>query len=259
VTLSGDAMGLAPALQGFMKGLGTDGETWSGVMTQYCQGVATGAETCPAGAAHVGHPAGGALAGVWVDDSSAAPASATGHQLGLEAVSAATHFGNTSQTANLNAQYVIVSPSGTHPDGFNTPTAQFCAWHDSTGDSTLPGGPVSSPYGQLAFTNLPYVTDAGTSCGQRMVNAGLAGSLDGATIVEGHEYAETITDPYPSSGWVDSSGEESADKCAWITSGAGAAQNLSLSTGTFAVQSIWANDANGGTGGCETSHPIVGS
>jgi hypothetical protein len=39
LTLSGDPMAIAPALQRFMKGLGTGGETWSGVMTQYCQGV----------------------------------------------------------------------------------------------------------------------------------------------------------------------------------------------------------------------------
>jgi serine protease len=259
VTLAGDPVGMAPVLQEFMKGLGTNGETWSGVMTQYCQGISMGAQTCAAGSAHVGHPAGGVLAGVWVDGSSAAPANASGHQIGLEAVSAATHFGNTSQSANSNAQYVIVSPTGTHPDGFNTTSAQFCAWHDWTGDNTLSGGSVVSPYGQLAFTNLPYVTDAGTSCGQRLVNAGASGALDGITIVEGHEYAETLTDPFPSSGWVDSSGNEDADKCAWITSGPGAAQDLALGTGTFAVQSTWANDANGGSGGCETSHAMVGS
>jgi serine protease len=205
----------------------------------------------------VAYPSGGVLAGVWADESSAAPVQATGHQLGLEAVSAATHFGNTGQTANTSVQYVIVSPTGTHPDGFGTGGAQFCAWHDSTGDSTLSGGSVNSPYGQLAFTNLPYVTDAGSRCGQGFVNQGSAGALDGVTIVEGHEYAETLTDPYPSTGWIDSSGNENGDKCAWINSGPGASQNLTLSTGTFAVQSTWANDS-GGSGGCETSHAIVG-
>jgi hypothetical protein len=259
VTLSGDPAGMAPALQEFMKGLGTGGETWSGVMTQYCQGVAPGGQVCPVNAPHVGYPTGGALAGVWVDESSAAPAQATGHQIGLEALNAATHFASTTQPANSNVQYVIVSPVGTHPDGFNTPSVQFCAWHDSTADITLSGGPVSSPYGQLAFTNLPYVIDAGAMCGQGFVNPGPAGALDGVTIVEGHEYAETLTDPYPASGWTDSAGNENGDKCAWIRSGQGASQNLVLSTGTFAVQSTWANDYNGGSGGCETSHPTVGN
>jgi hypothetical protein len=257
VTLSGDPGGVAPMLQEFMKGLGTGGETWSGVMTQYCQGIAAGAQTCAAGSTHVAYPTGGVLAGVWVDGSSAAPAQASGNQIGVEAVSAATHFANTTQTANASVQYVIVSPPGTHPDGFNTPSAQFCAWHDWTGDNTLTGGAVSSPYGQLAFTNLPYIPDAGTGCGQGFVNKGSAGALDGVTIVEGHEYAETLTDPYPSTGWVDSSGNENGDKCAWIASGPGASQNLTLTTGSFPVQSTWANDANGGSGGCEVTHSTV--
>jgi serine protease len=77
------------------------------------------------------------------------------------------------------------------------------------------------------------------------------------TIVGGHEYAETLTDEYPPGGWLDSSQGENGDKCAWVSSGQGASQNITLSTGTFAVQSTWANDFNSGTGGCEISHPIV--
>ncbi|MBV8445967.1 MAG: hypothetical protein JOZ92_08640, partial [Candidatus Dormibacteraeota bacterium] len=79
-TFSGDPDGYAPDIQAFMKGLGTGGETWSGVMTQYCQGVSTGSQTCPASSAHVAYPTGGALAGVWEDTSSAAPSAASGHQ-----------------------------------------------------------------------------------------------------------------------------------------------------------------------------------
>src|SRR5262249_42469410 len=47
VTLSGDPNGAAPYLQKLMKGLGTGNELWSGVMTQYCDGVAAGAKSCP--------------------------------------------------------------------------------------------------------------------------------------------------------------------------------------------------------------------
>jgi hypothetical protein len=253
-TFSGDASGVAPDLQAFFKGLGTGGETWSGVMTQYCNGVATGAQTCPASnTQHVGYPTGGALAGVWEDTSAAAPAAASGHAIGAEAVKAATHFGNTTQASNTNAQYVIVSPHGTNPDNYKT--QGFCAWHDYTGDTTLSGGAVSSPDGTLAFTNLPYIPDAGASCGQGFVNS--PGTLDGVTIVEGHEYAETDTDTWPAGGWIDSSGNENGDKCAWISSGQGASQNITLTTGTFAVQSTWANDSGSGSGGCEVSHPIV--
>ncbi|HEX3392357.1 MAG TPA: putative Ig domain-containing protein [Solirubrobacteraceae bacterium] len=256
-TLSGDPNNAAPVIQAFFKGLGTGGESWSGVMTQYCEGIAAGSTSCPAGAAHVGYPTGGALAGVWVDGSAAAPASATGNQIGAEAVAAAAHFGNTSGASNRDVQYDIVSPTGTTPDGFNTASGEFCAWHDYTGDSTLSGGAVNSPYGNIAFTNMPYVTDAGSSCGENFVNSGAAGIGDGFTIVGGHEYAETITDQFPAGGWTDSSGAENGDKCAWISSGQGASQNITLSTGAFAVQSTWANDS-GSAGGCEVSHAIVG-
>jgi hypothetical protein len=253
-TLSGDPSGEAPYLQAFMKGLGTNAEKWSGVMTQYCQGVAAGTQICPSGnTQHVGYPTNGALAGVWVDETHASPASATGHQLGVEAVAAARHFGNVTAAKNRLAQYVIISPTGTNPDGWLT--NGFCAWHDYNGDTTLSGGPVTSPYGDIAFTNLPYITDAGSSCGQDFVNG--SGTLDGVSIVEGHEYAETITDQNPAGGYTDNSGAENGDKCAWITPGTpGGAFDLNLKTGSFAVQTTWANDAHSDTGACEGSHPV---
>jgi hypothetical protein len=239
ITLSGDPSGAAPYLQEFFKGLGTNGELWSGVMTQYCDGVAVGAQSCPASnTEHVAYPTGGALSGVWVDESTASPAAATGHQLGVEAVNAAAHFGNTTQALNRDAQYVIISPHGTDPDNYET--QGFCAWHDYNGDSTLSGGPVSSPYGDIAFTNLPYIPDAGASCGQNFVNSGSTGTLDGVSIVEGHEYTETITDQNPAGGWTDSSGEEIGDKCAWIN-----LQNTKMGGGTFPTQPLWSNSARG--------------
>ncbi len=254
VTLSGDPAGAAPYLQQLLKGLGTGGELWSGVMTQYCQDVAAGSTSCPSGnTAHVAYPAGGALAGVWVDESGASPASATGHRLGLEAVSAAAHFGNTTAAANRDAQYVILSPHGTDPDNYQQ--NGFCAWHDYNGDVSLSGGAVSSPYGDIAFTNMPYIADVGASCGQDFVNSGSAGNLDGVSIVEGHEYAETITDQNPAGGWTNQSGEENADLCAWNTGPGAPAADLSLTTGAFAMQPTWAND---GGGTCEFSHALAG-
>ncbi len=241
---SGDPNGAAPYMQAFFKGLGTGGETWSGVMTQYCQGVPAGTQTCPAGnTQHVGYPTGGAFAGVWEDTSAASPASSTQAQLGAEAAAAAAHFGNTTAASNRSAQYVIYSPTGTNPDGWLT--GGFCAWHSA----------VDSSYGTVAYTNMPYVTDQGGSCGQGFLNS--PGTLDGFSIVNGHEYAETVTDQAPNGGWLDASGEENGDKCSWIRSGQGAVANLALPTGSFAVQSTWGNDFNGGAGGCELSHPVV--
>jgi len=257
MTLSGDAYGAVPYLQQMFKGLGTNGELWSGVMTQYCDGpsVSSGATSCPSGAPLVGYPTGGAtLAGIWYDNSVASPSNATAAQLGQEAVKAAGHFGNTTAASNRYVQYVILSPTGTHPDGFNTSSGQFCAWHDYNGDVG-----VSSSYGDIAFTNMPYVRDMGTSCGQNFVNSGTTGNLDGFSLVNGHEYAETITDQNPAGGWTNHTGssfngQENADECAWISSGQGASANVAMNTGNFAMQSTWSNDTNR----CDLSHPIVG-
>ena len=247
-TLTGDPSGTAPRLQAFFKGVGTNNEGWSHVMQQYCEGVSSGAKTCPATAPHVGYPTGGALAGVWVDNAAPTPSQATSDQLAQEAVNAAGHFGNTTAAANRNVQYAILSPTGTHPDGYNTTSSNWCAWHDWTGDTN-----VISPYGGIAFANDPYIPDMGSSCGANFVNGGSAGAIDGVTIVDGHEYAETITDQFPSGGWTDIQGQENADKCAWISSGQGASTNITLSTGTFPVQSTWSNAFNSNKGGCVVS------
>jgi serine protease len=179
------------------------------------------------------------LVGVWVDNGNAAPSKPRQSQLAAEAVRAAQHFGNTSASSNASAQYVIATATGNNSSGFGR---QFCAWHSST----------SSSVGNVAYTNLPYITDAGASCG---ANFNGLGPHAGITIVGGHEMGETITDQFPSSGWLDSGGAENGDKCAWISSGQGASANVSLSTGTLAVQSLWSNAFNGGAGSCVLSYP----
>ncbi len=252
LTFSNDSAGAAPRLQEMFKGLGTNGELWSGTDTQYCQGVATGTQICGNNGTHVPYPTGGALSGVWYANSGPEPTNATALQLGQEAVTAASHFGNTTPALNRNAQYVILSAHNTHPDGF--PNGGWCAWHDWNGDVG-----ASSTVGDIAFTNMPYVLDLGTSCGQNFVNQGSAGTLDGFTIVEGHEYSETITDQNPAGGWTDTSGAENMDKCAWIAPGSqGGAANLSTAHGSFAMQGTWSNDSVNNTGRCEFTHAIFG-
>src|SRR6266446_1660644 len=243
-TSGGDPHGAATYLQNLFRGIGTGGEMWSGTMTQYCDGptVPRGATTCnPGTTPHVRYPSAGALAGVWFDTAAPSPSSATITQLAQEAIRGAGHFGNTTAAANRYAQYVVVSPSGTHPDGFGS--ANFCAWHTYT----------TSSHGDIAFTNMPYVTDLGASCGENFVNSGSAGLLDGFSIVNGHEYAETVTDQNPAGGWTAPSGAENGDECAWISSGQGAAANVSMGNGAYAMQSTWSNDTNA----CDISHAIL--
>jgi hypothetical protein len=179
------------------------------------------------------------LASVWSDNASAAPSHPTQSQLAAEAVNAAGHFGNTSASSNASVQYVVATATGNSSSGFGV---QYCAYHSST----------SSSFGNVAYTNLPYITDAGASCG---ANFNGLGPRAGITIVGGHEMAETISDQFPSTGWLDSRGAENGDKCAWISSGQGASANTTLSTGTFPVQSLWSNAFSSGAGGCVLSYP----
>jgi serine protease len=203
-----DTNGVQAYLTNFFNGVGTSGDKWSALMTQYPD--TTGAPT-------FGSPV---LGGVWVDTLAAAPSKASQGQISGEANAGAGHFG----VSGPDAQIFVVSPTGTHPNGF--PRTGFCAWHSWNG--TVP------------YTNMPYVLDAGASCGANSVQ----GPLDGFSIVGGHEYAETVTDPEPSSGWVASNGQEIGDLCAWI-----GLTTLALPTGSFAIQPLWSNRVSG----CATS------
>lgn len=263
-TFSGDPDAEAPVLQTFFSGLGTSGELWSGTVTQYCDGVTVGATACTAGSQTIPYPTGHVLAGVWYDNSSAATsaaaAGATGGQLATEAEAAAVHFGNLDQASNRNTQYVIASPHGSNVDGWLNGSTGYCAYHDDTHDPTIDGsGPAPGPI--LAFTNMPYVSQVGSSCGAGTVNT--PGTLDGTTEAASHEYGETLTDQFPEStppgGWTNSAGAEIGDLCAYISAPLpGAAYNLTLATGTVAVQGLWSNAANGGKGGCVQSSPVFG-
>jgi hypothetical protein len=214
------------------------GSSWNNSVTQYCQGVASGTVTCASSDTHATNPT-GVLAGVWSDNGAAAPSHPTQTQLATEAINAAAKFGNNSATSNTQVQYVINTATGNNSSGFGS---QYCAWHSST----------SSSYGNLAYTNMPYITDAGANCGAGFVNP--SGATDGITIVGGHEFAETETDIFPNGGWLDGSGSENGDKCAWISSGQGASANVTLNGTPFPVQSLWSNAFNGNAGGCVLSY-----
>jgi hypothetical protein len=256
-TFSGDPDGAAPVAQQMFKGIGTGNELWSADLTQWCDGpnVAAGATSCPSNAAFVPYQTGGVLSGVWYDNSGASPGTASGNQLGQEAVSAAAHFGNTTAASNRYTYYVILSPTGTNPDSYQN---NYCAWHDYTGDSSLTGGAVNSPYGDLAFSNQPYNMDSGSGCGVGFVNS--PGTLDGWTMTLGHEWHEMMSDKNPAGGWTNQvsgssfNGEENSDECAWISPGTtGGAANVTMGDGTFAEQASWSNDTNA----CSISHPIL--
>jgi serine protease len=204
----GDPNGEAARLTAFFGAVG--GSSWLGTTTQYSDG--SGYITNPTGQ----------LAGTWYDTSTV-PKRPTQSNVAAEAVKAAAHFGHNS----ANTSYFIAMPTGHDPSGFRS---SWCAFHSSTGSGSS----------TVSYTDFPYSTDAGASCGEDSVNSGSAGLLDGVTIVGGHEYAETITDPQPNSGWLDSSGSEIGDKCAWVS-----LQNTSMGGGSYPTQPLWSNAVSG--------------
>jgi len=244
-----DPSGQAAYQEAFFNGIG--GSAWNASQTQYCGNptVLTRGSVdqtlphadvnapCPSDATYVGNPT-GLLHGTWSDDTNPVPTNPTHADVQAEAVRAAAFFGNVTAASNQSAQYVIDTPSGNSTTGFGV---TWCAYHDAA---------FGTPYGDITFTNFPYITDAGTACGENIVNPGSAGLLDGVSIVAGHEFAETETDPLPASGWADFQGMETGDKCAWIETGSGRMHDITLSTGTFAVQTLWSNAALGGAGSC---------
>ena len=233
-----DPSGEAGILQSFYNAAG--GSSWLNSVTQYCQGVAKGTVFCNSAGTRAGNQT-GIFGGVWSDNASSAPASPTQSQLAAEAVNAAHHFGNTTAASNASVQYVIATATQNSSSGFGT---QYCAYHSSTNSGSA---------GNIAYTNLPYITDAGGSCGAGFNGLGPDA---GITIVGGHEMAETITDQFPSTGWVDGKGAENGDKCAWIATGQqGASANVTLGTRSFPVQSLWSNAFNSDKGGCVLSYP----
>lgn len=98
---------------------------WNNSMTQYCQGVARGTKYCNG----TGTPAinGPTFIDVWYDNTASAPKHPTQSQLAAEAVKAAKHFGNTTQTSNVTAQYVINTARQNNSTGFGSCTARTTA------------------------------------------------------------------------------------------------------------------------------------
>lgn len=225
-------------LSSFYEGLGgSPRDTWSAITSQYGDGSS--------------HPGFGSpvFKGVW-KDTSAPPANVTPDDLAAEADWLVSHLGITGASL-ASAQVVVASEPGTcFSDGFvgscgkPSKSGSYCAWHSYSG--------------RVSFTNLPYLLDAGADCGEHWINPGSAGTYDGFSMVAGHEYAESITDPQISA-WYDPadtiSGGEIADKCAWGGASWGGGDpegDVTLSTGRFAMQSLWSN-----AGGRCVMSPVV--
>jgi hypothetical protein len=111
----------------------------------------------------------------------------------------------------------------------------FCAWHSFT-----------SVNGQnVAVAYMPNTTGvAGCDGGNQFGNPAYSEGLYSLANVTAHEFMEAATDTWPGSrtyAWVDSSGSEIGDKCAWLFSG-----KVTLSNNTiWQLQEEWSNAISG--------------
>ena len=256
-----DPDGAAARMTAFVKAMG--GTAWAGSQTQYY-------ETVNGQTINIQNPS-DVLGGVWYDNANPIHDNVSGLELAGEAQRAVAHF---SVTDLDNSQFVIAQPQRYNEAGFNS-GAGYCAWHDYTQPQYYPGIQPG-----VSFTNMPYVLNSGTGCGETSVNTGyFSGRLDGFTIVMGHEIEETITDPGAEDvidgvnlgGWYDFSAWENGDKCAWVgyTDGVappstvpGGLNNITGNDGKlYPVQSLWSNASAGGAGYCAGANddlPVTG-
>ncbi len=185
----GDANKVAKLLKAYFKVEG--GSSHNNIYTQYYQ-IANGTTT------YITNPT-KQNGGTWYDQTNAVPTNPTDAQVAAEALQGVTHFGY-----DANGSYVVATPHGHNSQGFGT---QYCAYHSAT----TSGGNI------VSYTNLPYMPDAGANCGANFTTAPKDESAadEGVTIVEGHEYGESVTDPNPPTGWYNNQQGEIGDICAW--------------------------------------------
>ncbi len=225
----------AAYLQNFFAGLGNGqaADNWSTITSQYAD--ATGAPVF-SGLVYEGA----------TFDTSTPPSDTSLFQVGAEADTFAQNQG----IADLaDAQIFVLTQSGTCPQGF---VAASCS------GGSLPRNDCGyHSFSNQPFINLPYLPDAGTGlCGNDFVNPAPGGNTDGFSLVGGEEYADTITDPQGTAWYDTGTGAEAGDQCAGIPPASpGGAFNLTLATGTFAVENLWSNAA----GGCVTTGAVQDS
>ena len=205
----------------FFKYVGSTSTAWNSSQQQYCSGVPVGTVNCGNSGTHVASsPV--TFGGSWVDTTSPPPPPVVPDN--CAAVVCLNTNGGAANQSNLLAQEAIRAEAHfLGATGYN-PNANFMIM--------LPKATATPGYGVYCAYHSEVIDGNGY--------------FDGYSIVAGHEFAEAETDPFPSAAtaWLDSNGQETGDKCAWITPGTpGGAYNIGPDAGGhhFAVQSLWSN------------------
>ncbi len=142
-------------------------------------------------------------------------------------------------TGGLNKIFLVFTGQGEGSCFDSTSTAcsytYYCAYHTAMGS-----GASSVIYG-----NEPYAAPNACQDGTSPTGDPAA---DSAASIAAHEVTEAITDPLPATGWVDSSGNEIGDKCAWNYGANGwdsGNANQFWNGHYYELQMMWDNHVNG--------------
>jgi hypothetical protein len=181
-------------------------------------------------ASQYGDSAGGntlvSLGGTWLDTSNALPSPPPYAAISDEVARATTAKG---WTVDDNSLFLVYTPS-------NITTDAYCAYHSVTTSHVIHGlilfPEVESSKGTCLLTSSPWPN------GQ---------SVDNAISATAHEIVETVTDPYPNSGWLYINGAgEIGDLCfSQYGSRDSSGADLQLNGHKYLVQMLWSNADNG--------------
>ena len=211
----GSDSGTASIIQTYFGDVG--GTSFENILTQYYDNSGNVVNTHSIG-------------GVWYDTSTP-PTDSTCGAPTVQDSSLQSEVGNAISanawpTDGSNAIYFVYTPAGYYiNDGTgacSAPAGGFCAYHN-----------WSSTYG-VAYAAMPYDNAGGCNVPSAPNGNQAADSLINVTS---HEQFEAVTDPQAGNGWIDYSGYEIGDKCAWDFS----AGYTYLGTGTFEVQTEYSN------------------
>ncbi len=140
-----------------------------------------------------------------------------------------TALNNGSLPYDANGIYlVLTSSANVKKSGFCT---SYCGWHTSG----------TSSKGKVRYSFVGNANKCINACAAQSISPNGNAGVDGMLSVIAHEVEEAMTDPDPSSGWVDSNGAENADKCAWTFGTStqlpsGAYFNMTLGTRNYLIQ-----------------------
>jgi PKD repeat protein len=152
--------------------------------------------------------------------------------------------------------YIVLLPPGVD-SCFDSTSSEcedqaFCGYHTAF--------TISSS--TTTFTLLPYTESTySNAAGQCYVSGGpsaLSSAVNAVDSIGAHELFESATDPLVGSGYVDSTGEEIGDECAWTwgstgSASGGGADNQVVNGRQYLIQEMWSNQAGNCKQGASSS------